>query len=177
MTPEFECQPTLRGEHLLVRPLQPGDWEALFAAAADPQLWAQHPSSDRYLEPVFREFFDDALATGSAFAIIDLLTDRIVGSSRYNGLDVRNSEVEIGWTFLSRDYWGGGYNAELKALMLDHAFRFVDTVVFWVGVSNKRSRRAVEKIGGVLREGTVRRGEGSDNRHVIYELRRPSTEQ
>ncbi|MGB5249420.1 MAG: GNAT family N-acetyltransferase, partial [Gammaproteobacteria bacterium] len=81
-------------------------------------------------------------------------------------------EVEIGWTFLSRDYWGGSYNAEIKQLMLEHAFSFVDTVVFWVGETNFRSRRAVEKIGGVLRDGSHCRIESGDKRSVIYEIRK-----
>lgn len=169
----FEPQPTLRGERLLVRPLCADDWPALYRVAADPKLWEQHPASDRYKEVVFRQFFGDALASGSAFAIFDTASGDIIGSSRYHGLDAEKSEVEIGWTFLARDYWGGPYNAELKALMLEHAFRFVDTVVFWVGEHNERSRRAMQKIGGVLRDGSVRRaGATDDSRHVVYEIRR-----
>ncbi|MDJ0759590.1 MAG: GNAT family N-acetyltransferase [Woeseiaceae bacterium] len=168
---EFDLQPTLTGERLLVRPIASDDWPGLFAAAADPKLWELHPASDRYKEDVFREFFDVALQSGSAFVVIDRETGAIIGSSRYNDLDAERSEIEIGWTFLSRDYWGGTANAELKALMLEHAFRFVDTVVFWVGETNWRSRRAMEKIGGALRDGTVRRPGATDN-HVIYEIRR-----
>ena len=53
-------------------------------------------------------------------------------------------------TFLARSHWGGRCNGELKELMLRHAFRFVDSVVFFVSPENVRSRRAMEKIGGVL---------------------------
>ena len=55
--------------------------------------------------------------------------------------------MEIGWTFLERVFWGGTYNRELKSLMLDHAFRFVDRVLFVVGENNIRSQKALEKIG------------------------------
>jgi len=55
--------------------------------------------------------------------------------------------VEIGWTFLERAFWGGTYNREMKSLMLDHAFKFVDRVVFVVGENNLRSQRALQKIG------------------------------
>ena len=58
------------------------------------------------------------------------------------------SEIEIGWTFLARSHWGGAHNRELKRLMLAHAFKFVDNVIFFVGANNLRSQRAVEKIGG-----------------------------
>src|SRR5262249_855095 len=74
----------------------------------------------------------------------------IIGSSRYFWYGPEPSELEIGWTFLARAYWGGNYNREMKRLMLDYAFTFVDHVIFRVGTTNLRSRRAIEKIGGVL---------------------------
>ncbi len=80
--------------------------------------------------------------------------------------------MEIGWTFLARDYWGGSYNFEIKQLMLDHAFLFVDTVVFWVGEDNMRSRRATEKIGGVLRDGIHYKDISGDSPYVVYELQK-----
>jgi RimJ/RimL family protein N-acetyltransferase len=76
-------------------------------------------------------------------------TQRVIGSSRFHGYDPERGEVEIGWTFLARSHWGGSYNGEMKQLMLRHAFRFVGSVVFLVGLQNLRSQRAVEKIGGV----------------------------
>src|SRR5205823_4768925 len=117
-----------------VRPLAADDWESLFAVASDPLIWEQHPARDRYREDVFREFFREALETGSAFVVIDRKTGKTIGSSRYfrfdqQGFDPRESVVEIGWTFLAHAYWGGDYNHELKRLMLDHAFRFVKRVV------------------------------------------------
>ena len=171
MTSTPDLQPTLTGEHVIVRPVQASDWEGLFAAASDPEIWEQHPESDRYLEPVFRKYFDGALASGSAFTFVDQASGEIIGSSRYWGYDSEKSEIEIGWTFLARGYWGGAYNAEIKQLMLGHALKFVDTVVFWIGADNLRSRRATEKIGGKLRDGIVYRGEAGDDPHVVYEVR------
>ncbi len=168
-----DLQPTLVGERVVVRPLEASDWEGLFAVAGDPGVWALHPASDRYREPVFREFFDGALASGSAFALVERESGRIIGSSRFHGYDPGLREIEIGWTFLGRDYWGGTYNGEIKQLMLAHAFSFVDAVVFWVGVRNHRSRRAMEKIGGVLREGVRTRPLSGDEPHVVYEIRKP----
>lgn len=149
----FELQPTLSGTLLELRPLQPDDFEELYAVASDPLIWEQHPESDRYREDRFRVFFSGALASGGALAALDAADGRMIGSSRYHGHDPDRSEIEIGWTFLARSHWGGRYNGEMKRLMLDHAFRFVDTVVFMVGITNYRSQRALEKIGGV-RAGT-----------------------
>ncbi len=172
MKKNIDLQPTLQGTRVTVRPITATDWNAMFAAAADPQIWELHPESDRYTERVFRPFFDGAIKSGSAFAIIDCRNGDIIGSSRYYGHDPVTRAIEIGWTFLTRDYWGGSYNLEIKRLMVDHAFAFVDTVVFWVDESNLRSRRAMEKIGGSLLDGIHVR-EGADDRpYLIYEMRK-----
>jgi RimJ/RimL family protein N-acetyltransferase len=146
----FELQPTLKGALLALRPLAPGDFDALYAVASDPLIWEQHPARDRWEEPVFRQFFAEALASGGALLVTDAASGRVVGSSRFFGHRVDAGEIEVGWTFLARSHWGGRYNRELKRLMLEHAFRFVRSVVFLVGPGNLRSQRAMEKIGGRL---------------------------
>ena len=167
---DFDLQPTLTGERVIVRPIDASDWEGMFAAASDPKIWEQHPATDRYKESVFRDYFDGALQSGSAFSFVDRDSGEIIGSSRYFGLDPEASEIEIGWTFLARACWGGSYNLEIKQLMLDHAFQYVETVVFWVGADNTRSRRAMEKIGGVLRDGIFTRDFSGDDPYVVYEI-------
>lgn len=169
-------QPVLEGERLLLRPLQPDDWDALFAVASDREIWAIHPAHDRWQEPVFRAFFDGALANRGAVAVIDKQTGATVGSSRWQDHDPTDGgSVEIGWTFLARSHWGGQYNPELKRLMLAHAFIHVRRVVFHVGETNLRSRRALEKIGAHLTDRTdVTFIGGRDVRHVIYEITRES---
>ena len=170
---DFDAQPVLEGELIELRPLVPADWEALYAAASDPLIWEQHPVSDRWREPVFRAFFDDALASRGALVARDRIDGKVIGSSRFHGFDAGRGEVEIGWTFLARDRWGGAWNGEMKRLMLDHAFRFADSVLFLVGPQNLRSQRAVAKLGAAL-EGRTHRF-GRDN--LVFRLRsadRPS---
>src|SRR2546430_12902075 len=113
----FELQPHLVGELIEVRPLRPQDWESLFAVAADPLIWEQHPNRDRYQEEVFKEFFREALESGGALVAIDTRDGRVIGSSRFHGYDEGKNEIEIGWTFLTRSHWGGAYNSEMKQLM------------------------------------------------------------
>ena len=163
----FDSQPALKGELLELRPLQPEDFDALFAVAADPLIWEQHPARDRHQEEQFRIFFREALESGGALAAIDTKDGRIIGSSRFHGYDKDGSEIEIGWTFLARSHWGGRYNGEMKRLMLRHAFQFVDRVVFLVGPGNLRSQRAVERIGGV-RVGS--RADGSGRESLVYQI-------
>lgn len=145
----FDYQPVLKGERVELRPLCPQDYDGLYAVAADPLIWEQHPVPNRHEEAVFQAFFRESLVSGGALVAIDVNSQRIIGSSRFHGYRDQQSEVEIGWTFLARSYWGGIYNGELKRLMLGHAFRFVDGVVFLVGLQNVRSQRAVERIGGI----------------------------
>jgi predicted 3-demethylubiquinone-9 3-methyltransferase (glyoxalase superfamily) len=169
----FELQPHLTGARIALRPLVPADFDALFAAASDPLIWEQHPEPDRYKREVFQRYFDGGIASGGAFAIMDRATGRIIGSSRYCNLKPEESEVEIGWTFLERAYWGGETNGELKKLMLDHAFRFVERVVLVVGEHNMRSRTAVEKVGGRLWKRVERPGgSGRTEMNVIYAIDR-----
>ena len=156
----FDLQPNLKGELIELRPLTPEDWDDLFAIASDPLIWEQHPESDRYKEDVFKVFFKDALESGGAFVVIDRKNKRIIGSTRFHGYEPEKSEIEIGWTFLARKYWGGRHNWEMKQLMLAHAFQFVDNVVFYVGENNMRSRRATEKIGA-MKSGTVKKVYGN----------------
>ena len=150
----FDLQPNLKGELVELRPITPNDWDNLFAVASDPLIWEQHPESDRYKEDVFRVYFRGALECGGAFVIIDKASQQIIGSTRFYGYTPEKSEIEIGWTFLARKYWGGRYNREIKDLMLDHAFKFVENVIFLIGENNIRSQKATEKIGAT-RSGMV----------------------
>ena len=170
----FDLQPHLGGELIELRPLRPEDWDDLFAIASDPLIWEQHPESDRYKEDVFKVFFREALESRGAFVVIDTKTQQTIGSTRFYGYDPEKSEIEIGWTFLARKYWGGRYNAEMKQLLLDHAFRFVQTVMFFVGAQNFRSQKAMEKMGAT-RNGIVKRVYGNHPPHlnVKYVIRKP----
>jgi N-acetyltransferase len=165
----FDLQPVLKGELLELRPLRAGDFQDLYAVASDPLIWVQHPIKDRYTEEVFKDFFRGAMESGGALLAIDSRDGRVIGSSRFHGYDEEKSEVEIGWTFLARSHWGGVYNGEMKQLMLRHAFRFVESVIFLIGTGNLRSQRAVEKIGGV-RVGLKTDSSGRDS--FVYQLTR-----
>jgi len=174
----FDLQPHLKGKLIELRPLTPEDWEELFAVASDPLIWEQHPESDRYKEDVFKVFFTEALESGGAFVVIDTNNQQIIGSTRFYGYDPARSEIEIGWTFLARKYWGGRYNRKMKELLLNHAFKFVEDVVFFVGEKNFRSQKAMEKIGAI-RIGLVTRTYGNHPPHlnVKYVIARPQIAQ
>jgi RimJ/RimL family protein N-acetyltransferase len=173
MRSRIDLQPTLTGNLIEVRPLKKDDFVALFEAASDPLIWQQHPESDRYKKEVFQRFFDTAMESKGAFVVIDRKSGRIIGSSRYWNFKPEKSEIEIGWTFLERAFWGGAYNGELKALMLRHAFRFVENVLLIVGENNLRSQKAVQKIGGKYLRHEERPGSnGRMGRNVVFVVTR-----
>lgn len=143
----FNLQPTLENDLIAVVPLKGEDFERLYAVASDPLIWEQHPNRDRYKHDVFESFFKGAIESKGAFMVYDKATGNVVGSSRYYEFDEENNSIAVGYTFIGRDYWGRGFNAALKKLMLDYAFQFVDKVILHVGATNLRSQKATERLG------------------------------
>lgn len=139
----------LGDEIVTLRTLSANDLEELYKVASDQLIWEQHPKNDRWKRDVFEQFFEKALKDGYTFVIIDAKTQRVIGSSRYYDIGKEDDTVAIGYTFLAREYWGGEYNRSVKMLMLDHAFRSVNRVVFHIGTDNLRSQKAIEKLGAV----------------------------
>lgn len=145
MKNKFDLQPNLTNEIVTLVPLKASDFEDLFGVASDPLIWEQHPNKDRYKRDVFQNFFEGAMQSGGAFLISDSQTKKIIGCSRF--YDLENDHIKIGYTFYSRDCWGKPFNKNTKELMLDHAFKFFDFVIFHVGATNFRSQKAMEKLG------------------------------
>ena len=171
----FNLQPTLEHEILTLRPLRDEDLTDLYKVASDPLIWEQHPAKDRCRRDVFELFFKEGMASRGAFAVIDNHTGLMIGSTRFHSVREAESAIEIGWTFLAREYWGGRYNQVMKRLMLDYAFQFVDNVLFYIDENNLRSQRAVEKLGGkrtALLDGVPL--EVRPNAAVIYHITKSS---
>lgn len=144
----WTIQPILEDELVKLRPLKADDFEDLFTVASDPLIWEQHPVKTRSTGEGFKRFFNESLDSEGAMLIIDKKTGTCIGSSRFKIIDTTSKVIEIGWTFLSRKYWGGTYNKAIKKLMINHALMGFKLVVLYVGRDNIRSQRAVRKIGG-----------------------------
>lgn len=131
-----------------LRPLRTSDFESLFSAASDPEIWSLHPDPLRYTRQGFEKYFQSALADDCiSLLIFHPVTDEVMGSSRYYRYQDAEKSVFIGFTFLRRKFWGGIWNARLKLAMLDHAFLFCKAVNFEAGMANLRSIAALEKLG------------------------------
>lgn len=146
---QVSLQPTIENKLIKIQPLTPADFGTLYSVASDPFIWEQHPNKYRYQRIEFENYFKGAIESGGAFLISNSKTGEIIGSTRFYDFNEEDKTVLIGYTFLAKSHWGGTYNPALKSLMLDHAFNFVDAVLFHVGAANTRSQKAMEKLGAV----------------------------
>jgi RimJ/RimL family protein N-acetyltransferase len=168
----MNLQPThLKNDLVWLEPLKQAHFEELYLVASDPLIWEQHPNPDRYKLDAFTNYFKGAMESGGAFIIRDTLSGKALGSSRYCAYDADNKEIQIGYTFFARSCWGKSINKEVKTLMLNHAFNYVDKVAFYVGANNIRSQKAMERIGGIkIREEVVAYFGEPDRLNFRYEI-------
>ena len=143
----MDRQPYLANDLVRLRPMQTKDRKLLFEVAKDPGIWEQHPVSDRHLLHKFDSFFQDSLDSKGALIVEELPTGQIIGSSRFQPVEGIDWAIEIGWSFLAKSHWGGTYNQAVKGLMVDHAFKSMEVIVFYIDKQNIRSQKAVEKLG------------------------------
>lgn len=143
----FDLQPTLTDDLVIIRPLTTEDRELLYALASDPLIWEQHQQKNRWTKTVFNEFFEGSIQSNGALVILDPLTNQLIGSTRFNPIEGTQNAIEIGWSFLDRNYWGGQYNRAIKSLLINYAFQFVDQIVFYINQDNIRSQKSVQKLG------------------------------
>ena len=156
-----------------LEPLQPIHFDELYAAASDPLIWEQHPNPNRYQKEVFESFFEGALESGGAFIVRDVDTGITLGSSRFYDYKPLDHEIKIGYTFFTRDCWGKGINKQVKTLMLNYAFIYIEKVIFHIGAQNMRSQIAIEKLGAKkVSEEMVAYYNEPDRLNFVYEILR-----
>ena len=97
----------------------------------------------------FRKYIDGGLNNKEGcFSIIDKKINEIIGTTRYYSFDENEHSVKIGYTFISNQYWGTDMNYQIKKLMLEYIFKFLDKVYFDIWKINYRSQKSIEKLGG-----------------------------
>ncbi len=144
----MDLQPVLEDDLLILKPLVEDDFESLYEVAKDPLIWEQHPCSDRYKKGPYSAFFLDSIKSKAAFLVIDKASEKVIGSTRFKKIKGSKNAIEIGWSFLSRDKWGGTYNRRMKKLMIEYALQHVEHIIFYIDKDNIRSQKAVGKLGG-----------------------------
>lgn len=167
----FNIQPVLENDKVRLIPLQPSDFEALYQTAADPKIWEQHPTPDRWKREVFSKFFEGAIESKGAFKIIDRKSGDIAGSTRFYAYDETAQNIRIGYTFYATRFWGTGLNPLVKDLMMDYAFQYVNSILLEVGSNNRRSQIAVERLGAIkIKEEMVAYYGEEPKLNFVYEI-------
>ena len=143
----INIQPTLENDSLILYPLTEEDFDELYLAASDPEIWKQHPNKERWKQDVFKNFFEGAIKSKGAFKVIDKVSGRIIGSTRFYDYSVEENSILIGYTFFITQFWGKGINHSVKKIMLDYIFQYVSIVDFHVGAENIRSQISITRLG------------------------------
>ncbi|MBR7975330.1 GNAT family N-acetyltransferase [Burkholderia vietnamiensis] len=160
-TSSLPAQPTLTGEHIVLRPLAASDRQALLDAAADGELWnlkvtvvPDERTVDAYLDTALQ---GRAAGTVMPFAIVEQASGRVIGSTRFWKIDRNNRKLEIGHTWLSASAQRTRANTEAKWLLLAYAFDTLQCVrvQFTTDELNEKSRAAILRLGA-KQEGIVR---------------------
>jgi N-acetyltransferase len=155
----------LEGRHVRLEPLQKSHLAGLAAVGLDPELWHWIPTPVRtieemaaYIETALRE---QEQGVSLPFALVERQTGRAVGSTRYGSIERAHHRVEIGWTWVAREWQRTAINTEAKYLLLKHAFETLGCIRVELKTDslNERSRAAILRIGG--------REEGIFRNHMI----------
>jgi N-acetyltransferase len=167
---------TLEGRYIRLEPLRADHHARLCAVGLDEDLWRWTTTLIRTPEEM-RAYIETALEEQAAgvslpFATVEKVSGRVVGSTRYGNIDRLNRHVEIGWTWVGRDWQRTFVNTEAKYLMLRHAFETWGClrVEFKTDSLNERSRNAIRRIGA-KEEGTFRNHmivHDGRLRHTVY---------
>jgi len=144
-----------------LEPLSRGHAPDMLRLALDPELWRWTPTQIH--SPADLDgYIDAALAarragTAIPFATVDRSTGRAIGSTRFGHIDRENRRVEIGWSWLGREFQRQAFNTEAKLLMLTHAFERMGCirVELRADALNAKSRTAIARLGA-KEEGTLR---------------------
>lgn len=169
----FSIQTILENENFKLIPLKENDFERLYSIASDPKVWEQHPNKERYKKDVFENFFKGAMESNGAFLVVSKDSGEVLGCTRFYDFDEENKSILIGYTFYGRNSWGKNVNPQVKKMMLDYIFQYVETVNFHVGKENIRSQIAMERLGAEkMREEEIAYFGELPKINVVYEIRK-----
>lgn len=169
----------LQGKLVRLEPLTIDHIDALCSVAFDEDLWRIGLTTLRTKDDVIR-YVENALdlqqkGTALPFVTVEQSSKSVVGSTRFGSIDTANRKVEIGWTWLGKQWQRTGLNTEAKFLMLRHAFEEWKCVrvEFKTDVLNEQSRRAIARLGakeeGILRKHAIS-SEGRIRDSIYYSI-------
>jgi RimJ/RimL family protein N-acetyltransferase len=161
MASHWLYETTLYGKTITLTPLKREHTEALLEASSDGELWnlwyTSVPNKETIEAYLDKAFNDQEAGVALLFAVVDNVTQKIIGTTRYCNADNQNNRVEIGYTWYAKSYQRTGVNTECKYLLLSHAFETLNAIAveFRTHWHNNASRTAIARLGakqdGVLR--------------------------
>jgi RimJ/RimL family protein N-acetyltransferase len=167
---------TLEGRHVRLEPLRKAHLAGLAQVGLDEELWRWIPTQVRtaeemavYIETAIEE---QKRGVSLPFAILEKATGRVIGSTRYGSIDPQHHRVEIGWTWVGRDWQRTAVNTEAKYLLLRHAFETLGCIRVELKTDslNEKSRAAILRIGaqqeGIFRNHMITAS--GRIRHTVY---------
>ncbi len=169
----------LNGELVKLIPLDIQHFCELEMLAREKRIWEFLPvgmsSTEKRMDSFQHAIVERDKGTQCPFVIILKSNQKIIGSTRLMNIEKAHRKLEIGWTWLHPNYWATGINLECKLLLLTYCFEQLSTirVQLKTSVENRRSQKAIEKIGGQF-EGILRydmiRDNGTKRNSVYYSI-------
>lgn len=169
----------LSGEQIELIPLEKIHFDELYVAASDKDLWTLIPTDcserDTFIKTYEFSLAEREIGNQYPFVIKHKETNRLIGSTRFFEIYPSDKKLEIGWTWVIKEYWGTTVNLECKLLLLSFCFDTLqlNRVQLKTKDTNIRSRKAIEKIGGVF-EGILRKdriqSDGSTRNAAYYSI-------
>ncbi|NQX81355.1 MAG: GNAT family N-acetyltransferase [Flavobacteriaceae bacterium] len=157
----LDFQKIIRSEKVLLRPMKVGDFKQMKSLTTDSKMW-YYFTADLSDEKILKEWIEVAISdlkkhNALPLTILDPKNENIIGTTRIGNISVENKRVEIGWTWISKEYQGTGVNGHVKKLLFEYLFTETDTlrIEFKTDVLNIPAKKAMEKVG-LVREGILR---------------------
>lgn len=169
----------LENDVVLLRPVELSDIDEILEAAKDEKIW-EHMSVNLVTKEAVEKYVEKAIKERNAqvsymFVIIDKNTNKIVGCTSFLDISLAHKRLEIGATWLNPIVWRTKINTNCKFLLLQYCFEqlHVNRVQIKTGHQNKRSQKAIERIGavkeGILRNHMIKRN-GTIRHTVMYSI-------
>jgi len=152
---------TLQSDKVILRPIIIEDFEKFIHLTNDKKMWTYYPL-DLSIKSELEEWVNIAIRhmeekTRIAFTIVNKDNNKIIGSTSFGNISENDKRIEIGWTWICREYQGKGVNDQIKNMMMKHCFEefHFERVEFKTDVLNIHARNALKRIGAV-EEGILR---------------------
>ncbi len=155
----------IQSERVILRPIKKEDFKEMKNLTTDQNMW-YYFTTDLSNEVVLENWINQAVSDlenklSLPFAIINVDNNKIIGTTRIANISVRDSRVEIGWTWIAKEFHGTGINSHVKRLLFKYLFEETETyrIEIKTDVLNIPARKGIEKSGlteeGILRSHTL----------------------